>query len=77
MDVDKARTEFQAGRLQEAVIEPADDGNGWIVLVKGKGGKPERITDSHGAEKIYHSLDHATEVAKGIGFQTARVEERF
>jgi len=77
MDIRTACSEFEAGRLQDAVIEPADAGNGWRVSVHDLSGAMLRITDHRGAEKIYHSMDHATAVVKGIGFKRIRVEERF
>lgn len=77
MKLEQAHTEFEAGRLQEAVVEPAEDGNGWMVLVRDASGELVKITDAHGVTKLYHSLDHATEIAKDIGFDTVRVEETF
>ena len=77
MDIQTACAEFEAGRLQDVVIEPADDGNGWMVLVHDTTGRMVKITDHGGAEKIYHTIDYATQVAKEIGFETIRVEERF
>jgi len=77
MDIQTACAEFEAGRLQDAVIEPADAGNGWTVSVHDLTGAMLRITDHSGTEKIYHSMDHATAVAKDIGFKRIRVEERF
>jgi hypothetical protein len=77
MDLETARTRFQAGDLQEAIIEPADEGNGWMILFRPHLGEPVKLTDHHGQEKVYHSLEHATEVAREIGFDTLRVEERF
>ena len=50
---------------------------GWMILLHERSGGTIRITDNHGAEKIYHSLDHATEIAKSLGFETVRVEEHF
>ena len=77
MDLDQARAEFESGNLREVVIEPADEGNGWMLLVRGNGPAMVKITDHSGVEKVYHSLDHATEIARSIGFADIRVEERF
>ena len=77
MELEQARAAQQAGHFKEVVIEPADEGNGWMVLLHDQEGQIIRITDAHGAEKIYHSLDHATEIAKSLGFETVRVEEVF
>ncbi len=77
MDTQKARAEFEAGRLSEVLVEPADEGNGWMVVVKSVDGDQMKLTDHGGHERVYHTLDHATEAAKAIGFGTVRVEEPF
>jgi hypothetical protein len=77
MDVQQVRLEFEAGKLQEALIEPSPAGNGWRMLFKRPSGEMVALTEHGGAEKILHSLDAATAVAREIGFQTIHVEERF
>mgnify|MGYP001825759596 CR=1 FL=1 len=77
VDLDRAKAEFQAGRLKSVLIEPADEGNGWMILVRQVDGTLVKIADHSGMEKVYHTLDHATEVAKQIGFDTVQVEEHF
>lgn len=77
MELEQARSEFEAGRLSEGVIAPSEEGNGWLILVRVPSGELVRITDHSGADKIYHSLDYATQVAEGLGFETVRIEERF
>jgi len=77
MQLDQVKLEFEAGRLREALIEPAPDRNGWMVLFREDRGQIVRLTDHRGAERVFHSLDHATELARGIGFETVSVEERF
>ena len=77
MDLDTARVAYESGKLSEVIIEPADEGNGWMLLVRGGDGGTSKITDRSGVEKIFHTIDHATEVAREIGFDTIRVEERF
>lgn len=77
MDIETAHARFLAGELSEAVIEPAEQGNGWMLLLRERGGRLLKLTDHSGVEKIYHSLDHATELAKQIGFSEVRVEEEF
>lgn len=77
MDFETACAEFEAGNLKDVVIEPADEGNGWMLLVHKLSGEVSKITDHGGTEKIYHSIDHATQVAKDIGFDEVRVEEQF
>ena len=47
-----------------------------VVLHDSLGGTV-KLSDQSGVEKVYHSIDHATEVARDIGFRTVRVEERF
>jgi hypothetical protein len=77
VDLDAAKIEFARGGLEEVMIEPAQEANGWMVVVREAGGKPVQITDHGGAVKVYHTLEHATEVARAIGFATVRVEESF
>lgn len=77
MDLDTAKARFEAGELEEAVIEPADEGNGWMLLLRQRDGKSVKLTDHSGTEKVYHSLDHATGLAREIGFSEVRVEETF
>ncbi|GAB6041547.1 hypothetical protein [Endothiovibrio diazotrophicus] len=77
MDLLHAQAEFGAGRLQEAVIEPSPDGNGWRVCFVATDGGRVTLTDHTGTERLYHSLDHADEAAREVGFGEARIEERF
>jgi hypothetical protein len=77
MELSEAQAAYQDGRIGEVVIEPAESGNGWIVLVIGKLGDRVTLTDHSGFEKIYHDLDHATEAAKAIGAESLRIEEPF
>jgi hypothetical protein len=77
MDLMHVKAEFAAGRLAEAAAEPSQQGDGWRLLLHTKSGEILVLTDSAGRERLYHSLDHATEVARDIGFDTVRVEEHF
>jgi hypothetical protein len=77
MDLSEAQTAYRDGRINEVVIEPADSGNGWMILVIGKLGDRAKLTDHSGFEKVYHDLDHATEAAKSIGADSLRIEEPF
>jgi hypothetical protein len=77
MDLDQAKRQHARGELREVIIEPADEGNGWRVLVRRQDGQSVTITDHSGLEKVFHSLEHATAAAKQIGFATVRVEEPF
>ncbi len=77
MDLMHAQAALESGQLTEAIIEPADGGNGWMVVLCDTSGRREKLTDHSGIEKVYHDLDHATEVAKQIGNIVLRVEEPF
>jgi len=77
MDLKQAKTEFEAGRLSEAIAEPSDQGEGWRLLLLTGTGETWVLTDHSGRERLYHSLDHITEVGQDIGFDSVRVEEHF
>jgi len=72
-----AKAEFVAGRLSEAAAEPSDQGDGWRLLFHTESGETQVLTDHSGRERLYHSLDHVTEVGRDIGFTSVRVEEHF
>lgn len=77
MDHDQAIEALSAGGLAEAVIKPAEDANGWALVFATPAGEQLLYTDHTGTEKVFHDLDHATDVAREIGFKTVRVEETF
>ena len=77
MDLMHAKAEFEAGRLSEAAAEPSQQGGGWRLLLHTTTGEIRVLTDHAGRERLYHSLDHATEVGRDIGFDSVRVEEHF
>jgi hypothetical protein len=77
MEQTEAMRALHAGDLIEAIATPADDANGWILVFAGRGGDRHRFTGRTGTEKVYHSLDLATEAALQIGFAEVRVEEAF
>ena len=77
MDLQHAQAEKTAGNLHEAVVEPSPQGNGWMVVFVDDNGGRAVLTDHTGTEKIYHTLDHASEAAREAGFETVRVEEAF
>ena len=77
MDLMHIKAEFAAGRLSEAVTEPSEQGEGWRLLLHTVNGETLVLTDHSGRERVYHSLDHATEVGLDIGFDSVRVEEHF
>lgn len=77
MDLIHAKAEFAAGRLTEAVAEPSPQGDGWRLLLHQQTRETQVLTDHSGRERLFHSLDHATEVGQDIGFDSLRVEEHF
>ena len=66
-----------AGQLLEAVVTPADQSDGWVLLLLSPSGEQVPYTTVTGVPKVFHTLDRATEVAHELGFATIRVEERF
>jgi hypothetical protein len=77
MDLMHAKAEFEAGRLSGVAAEPSGHGEGWRLLLHTETGEILVLTDHSGRERLYHSLDHATEVGRDIGFESVRVEEHF
>jgi len=77
VDHDQAIEALRAGDLVEAVIKPAEDANGWVLVFATSSGEQILYTGSTGTEKVFHTLDHATDVARELGFQSIRVEESF
>ena len=77
MDLIHAKAEFEAGRLIEVAAEPSNLGEGWRLLLHAETGDIQVLTDHSGRDRLFHSLDHATEVGRGIGFKSVRVEEHF
>ena len=77
MDLMHAKAEFEAGRLDEAAAEPSEQGDGWRLVLRAETGEIQMLTDHAGRERLFHSLDHATEVGRDIGFNSVRVEEHF
>lgn len=66
-----------AGDLLEAILTPATDANGWLLLFARRDGGQEPLTNPAGHEHLFHDLDHATALALELGFDDVRVEERF
>jgi hypothetical protein len=77
MDYEKAQLALHGGQLVEAVITPAQDADGWVILLVDPQGDRVLYTGRSGTEKAYHTLDRATQVAREIGFETVRIEETF
>lgn len=77
MDHDQAMHALHAGELTEAVIAPARDANGWTLIFLTRDGKRCPYTGLGGTAKSFHTLEHATEIAREIGFGDIRVEEEF
>ena len=77
MDLMHAKAEYEADRLREVAAEPSEQGDGWRLLLHSRTGETLVLTDHTGRERVYHSLDHATEAGREIGFDDVRVEEHF
>jgi hypothetical protein len=77
MDFNQARVEYTAGHLREAMMEPAEVGNGWLLLFRDDHGELQTLTDQHGHARLFKDLDAAAELAHRIGFDLVNVEERF
>jgi len=77
MDHDQAIQALSAGDLVEAVIKLAEDANGWVLVLVTTAGEHLLYTAHSGTEKVFHDLDHASDVAREIGFPSVRVEETF
>lgn len=77
MEHEQIRRAVEAGDLTEAVAEPAQDANGWVLTFTERGGGRAPYTDHTGTEKVYHSLDQVSELARELGFDRVRVEEEF
>jgi hypothetical protein len=67
----------QSGELTEAVLTPAESGNGWTLLLTTRSGRQTPYRGVGGRVPIFHDLDHATILARELGFEHIRVEERF
>jgi hypothetical protein len=65
------------GELREAILTPAADANGWVMLFLTVDGRQLPLTSPGGREHIFHDLDHASELGKELGFDEVRIEERF
>jgi hypothetical protein len=77
MDHDQAQLARHAGELQSAIITPAADANGWVLMLVDAGARQFPYTGHTGTEKVYHDLDQATDTARELGFDDVRVEEAF
>jgi hypothetical protein len=77
MDIDSAAEEFHKKNISEAIIEPSPCGNGWRILFHKTDGDLVALTSHGGTEKLYHTLDHASELLQGAGIKEIRVEESF
>ncbi len=77
MDHNQAASAVDAGQLNEAILKPANDANGWTILLVQRDGARVLLTDSGGTEKVYHNLDQATTAARELGLTQIRIEEQF
>ena len=65
------------GELREAILTPAADANGWVMLFLTADGRQLQLTSSGGHEHVFHDLDQASALGKELGFDQVRIEERF
>lgn len=77
MDHDEARNAIRNEEITEVVVTPAQDANGWVLVFTTRTGDRVVYTGHTGTEKVYHSLDQVTEVARALGCPDVRVEETF
>jgi hypothetical protein len=77
MDQHEVMQARAGGELLEAVLTPASDANGWVLLFTRRDGGQEMLTSAGGHEHVFHDLNHATILATELGFAEVRVEERF
>ena len=77
MDIDSAAEEYHNKTISEAIIEPSPSGNGWRILFHKADGGIVTLTDHGGTEKLYHTLDYATDILQSAGIKSIRVEEHF
>lgn len=77
MDIDSAAVEYHNKTISEAIIEASPNGNGWRILFQKTDGDIVALTDHGGTEKLYHTLDHASDLLQSAGIKAIRVEEHF
>lgn len=77
MDHDQVMQARHAGELVEAIVTPADPSDGWVLLLVTPNAERVPYSTHGGTRKVFHTLDHATEVARELGFESIRVEEAF
>ena len=77
MEIDQVQLLFEGGKLSEAIMEPSPTGNGWLLEFRAQDGELIKLTTHGGEERLFRSLDAATNTARRIGFPSARVEEAF
>jgi len=77
MNIDSAAKEYHSQSIIEAIIKPSTIGNGWRILFHKKSGENLTLTSPGGAEKLYHTLDNATDALQSAGIKTIRIEEQF
>ncbi len=76
MDLYDVQIGIAIGALKEAIVEPGDDGNGWMLLFRDEDNTLLPLTTG-GHERIFHDLDKVTRLAKDMGFKNVSVVERF
>jgi hypothetical protein len=77
MEHDQVQLSRHAGELTGALVKPAQDANGWVILLLDSSGREIPYTGHSGDVKVYRDLDRATLEARELGFDEVRVEECF
>jgi len=77
VDIDSAAKEYHNKNISEAIIEASPNGNGWRIVFHKTNGDKVALTSHGGTEKLYHTLDYATDAVQDAGIKTIRVEEHF
>ena len=60
MQLNQVQTWFEAGKFNEAIIEPSPQGNGWRVEFKDTNGNLVTLTTHGEQEKLFKNLDSET-----------------
>ncbi|MDE1460928.1 hypothetical protein [Spartinivicinus poritis] len=77
MEYAKLQTMVNCHQVREGLLKTSETGNGWAVVVEDLSGHQFPLTDQHGHEKLYHSLDNATGVLRELGVTQINVVESF
>ncbi len=75
MQLQQMREMVATHQIREGILKPASEGNGWQVGIEDRDGIQHALTDHGGHEKLYHSIDVATETLRDIGVDAIKVVE--